>query len=83
MQSDSNFLVIRVPRMYATKVQDLSCGRIVGEAIRLIEAYSDFDLGEGDLEAINHNIEELQHIKNAVDAFSSAVREGIHLELHI
>ena len=81
MENDGNWLIIRIPRMYADKVHDISCGRIVGEAIRLLEDHSiEIEQDTNVRDAMYANLEELQAIKAAVDAFSSAVREGFQLE---
>lgn len=80
MKNDPNWLIIRVPRMYADKVQALSISRIINEAIRLLDSYSDLKLDQGSLDAINDNVQELELIRLPVDAFSNAVREGFQLE---
>lgn len=86
MENDANGLVIRIPRVYADQVHELSLGRIIGEAIRVQDLpLEDFRNATVDdnidtFEALNANQTELYDIKAAVDAFSSAVREGLILE---
>lgn len=89
MQNDANWLVIRIPRMYADHVTGISLGRIIGTAIdvqvALYEGEKDVTSQEWDntLAAFEMSQEELTTIKNAVDAFSSAVREALLLEFDI
>jgi hypothetical protein len=80
MINDANWLVIRIPRMYADQVHDVSLGRIVNETLRQLDNYADIDIGEEKWEALNANLEELTRYARAIDAFSSAVREGFQLE---
>lgn len=76
--SDPNFLEIRIYRMYADKLKSVSAGRIIGQAINLLDQLLESGV-EGSLfaDAVNDNILELMEIKDAVDAISSAVREGL------
>ena len=86
MENDANWLVIRIPRMYADKVHDVSISRILSEATRVADALYDGEAAHtGEqwndvLEAYHANREELEDIRQAVDSFASAVREGLQLE---
>jgi len=80
LKNDANWLIIRVPRMYADKVQALSISRIINEAIRLLDHFGAGEIDADNASALYYNVEELELIRLPVDAFSNAVREGFQLE---